>query len=432
MKKSKHLFQRYTRSGQALAEYALILVMVAILFGVTLAATGPAIGNIFSNVIYNVIGGEPSEIERLAEDRGRNDAFWATVEWLADHPPAEQEFEENDPLPPPSTPTEGPSPTPSPVTPSPLPSNTPTSTATPTLTDRGHTAPWLDTINNPEWWRVDSNTWLGSDQFLGQYFANATLNGTPAETLWHEDILGDDPNTVNWGGINFNWPTGTGPIEGFTNTNYSVRWTRQIGYGFPKLPTDPIPPPVQVQFTLTKSGGQNGARVWLYELASASTPMTGCSAVPSGGNSTSVSNTYTSGCLVIDTWRDNAESLTITRTIDPNKLYVLQVDFYKKTGDANVRLQIDGLTSGNPDDASLISGNSPQCSWYRSDTLRSNSKVFIWEEARTGEFPLNQLCYLELRWLAIPSSSSGMCGICPTPTRRCGWRWRNINLSAPT
>ena len=40
----KRIYQRHlgrVRSGQALVEYALILVMVAVLFAVTLAATGP-------------------------------------------------------------------------------------------------------------------------------------------------------------------------------------------------------------------------------------------------------------------------------------------------------------------------------------------------------------------------------------------------------
>src|SRR5690606_32246058 len=182
---------------------------------------------------------------------------------------------------------------------------------------------------------------------------------------------------------NFNWPSNTGPIEGFTNNNYSVRWTRQIGYGFPRQPSDPIPPPVQVQFTLTKGNGQSGARVWLYELDSPLTPMTGCSSVPSGGSSGSTSAVYGDGpspsgsatdCLVINTWRDNSETLTVSRTIQPNKLYVLQVDFYKKTGDAVIRLQIDGPSKGSSDDTSLVSGSAPQCSWYRADTQRSNSK----------------------------------------------------------
>ena len=37
--------------GQGLVEYALILVMVAIVVIVVLALLGPAIGNIFSNIL---------------------------------------------------------------------------------------------------------------------------------------------------------------------------------------------------------------------------------------------------------------------------------------------------------------------------------------------------------------------------------------------
>ena len=37
--------------GQGLVEYALILVLVAMVVIIILAITGPAIGNIFSNII---------------------------------------------------------------------------------------------------------------------------------------------------------------------------------------------------------------------------------------------------------------------------------------------------------------------------------------------------------------------------------------------
>jgi len=40
--------------GQGLVEYALILVLVAIVVIVTLALLGPAIGNVFSNIINNI------------------------------------------------------------------------------------------------------------------------------------------------------------------------------------------------------------------------------------------------------------------------------------------------------------------------------------------------------------------------------------------
>lgn len=79
--------------GQAMVEYALILVLLAIAAGVTLAMTGPAIGNVFCNVVANVGGetanpvsqgggscGEPPP--RLTED-GNPDSFWSTVTWIA-------------------------------------------------------------------------------------------------------------------------------------------------------------------------------------------------------------------------------------------------------------------------------------------------------------------------------------------------------------
>lgn len=41
-------------SGQGLVEYALVLVLVAIVCVVILAALGPAIGNVFSSVVANI------------------------------------------------------------------------------------------------------------------------------------------------------------------------------------------------------------------------------------------------------------------------------------------------------------------------------------------------------------------------------------------
>ena len=41
-------------AGQGLVEYALIIVMVAIIVLVILALLGPAIGNIFSNILPRI------------------------------------------------------------------------------------------------------------------------------------------------------------------------------------------------------------------------------------------------------------------------------------------------------------------------------------------------------------------------------------------
>ena len=388
-------------SGQALVEYALILVMVAILFAVTLAATGPAIGNVFSNAVYNLIGGNPEDFQnRINTGPGLSENFWATVAWLEDHPPEERAIALNNPLPPPPPPTEGPTPTSTPISPTPAPTNTQTATASATPRDKQHVAPWLDMINTPDWWRVDSSVWLGSDQFHGDYFGNASLNGNPAYQLWHGELGIDQKDLIN---INFNWPSGSGPIGGgFATDNWSVRWTRQL-----YVPAQPAQP-LQVNFTVTTGGGQDGARLWLYPRDGGTDPQAGCSSVASGGGATGTAATYADGqspsgsatdCLLIDAWRDNAESLNVTRTLQPNTFYILQMDYYKRTGNSVVRLDINGTSTGNKNDASLVAGQSPQCAWYHADTTRSNSDAFIWEDANTNilDFPQNNICYLELR-----------------------------------
>lgn len=88
--------------GQAMVEYALIIVLLAIAAGLTLAMTGPAIGNVFCNVVHNV-GGDTVNLKDGATCGG-NDApdlqaqggnpndFWATVTWVAKNPQQEQAF----------------------------------------------------------------------------------------------------------------------------------------------------------------------------------------------------------------------------------------------------------------------------------------------------------------------------------------------------
>jgi pilus assembly protein Flp/PilA len=46
-----HLLFLVRQRGQGLVEYALILVLVALIVIVILALLGPAIGNIFSNIV---------------------------------------------------------------------------------------------------------------------------------------------------------------------------------------------------------------------------------------------------------------------------------------------------------------------------------------------------------------------------------------------
>ncbi|MFN8531024.1 MAG: hypothetical protein U0670_20670 [Anaerolineae bacterium] len=85
-----HAFRRgrNAESGQALVEYALLLALLIVGFGVVLAATGPAIGNVFGNVVYNVIGQDLSLGTPLST-YGAPAQFWATVTWVAQHPQQE-------------------------------------------------------------------------------------------------------------------------------------------------------------------------------------------------------------------------------------------------------------------------------------------------------------------------------------------------------
>jgi pilus assembly protein Flp/PilA len=94
--------ERSRWGGQALVEYALILALLAIAAGVTLAMTGPAIGNVFCNVVHNV-GGDTvnfrdgatcggGDAPDLAAEGGRDDLFWGTVTWIAQNPQKETPF----------------------------------------------------------------------------------------------------------------------------------------------------------------------------------------------------------------------------------------------------------------------------------------------------------------------------------------------------
>lgn len=373
---------RNVQSGQALVEYVLILVLVAVLFGVTLAATGPAIGNIFSNTVYNLLGMEPGDVENLALGRGDPDAFWATVQWLEDNPPQEAPIPDNPDIPPTARPTDGPTPSPTPITPTNTPSRTPTDAPTSTPVDFNHTAPWLDTINNPEWWRVDNSVYLGGDDWLGRYYTGTNLAGAPVYEVWNRQ-LGEQ---YRWN-IDFNWPSGTGPRPDWINDNFSIRYTREI-YVFGSTP-------LQVQFT---TNADDGVRLWLdYQ--------DGCAYTNSGGGGTQ-NRTYSdsdsdggsaANCLLIDYWQNqSATARTVTRTLQPGP-HTLQLDYFAFQGGDQVKLDIKGTRSVHVDDRALPSGQ-PQCNFTQASTMRSNSRSFVWDRYPNGQnFPSNNRCYLELR-----------------------------------
>jgi Flp pilus assembly pilin Flp len=136
--------------GQALLEYALILVLVAIALIAVFTITGPAVGNVFSNTVFNLLGGTVEPRNTLSADQ-----FWTQVAAAASYTPESPGLITNTPAPKTSTPTPGPTWTPTEITPSPMPSDTPTAGPSPTPIDRGFGYPFEDPGGNPDWWQHD-------------------------------------------------------------------------------------------------------------------------------------------------------------------------------------------------------------------------------------------------------------------------------------
>ncbi len=94
VRQSTHDFRKRSdaASGQAMVEYVLIATLVIIGFGVAVALTGPAIGNVFGNVVFNLIGQE-MDVALDPADFGDESSFWATVTWVAENPQGDTPFE---------------------------------------------------------------------------------------------------------------------------------------------------------------------------------------------------------------------------------------------------------------------------------------------------------------------------------------------------
>ncbi len=131
---------RKTSSGQALVEYGLILVLVALASVVVLAVVGPSIGITFNNAADASNNPEVRAIQQRQTDIVRGTAFFETGSTLTNSPIPPGSTRTNTPVPPGSTNTPvppGPTNTPVPptaVVPTAVPTNTPTSTPTNTFT----------------------------------------------------------------------------------------------------------------------------------------------------------------------------------------------------------------------------------------------------------------------------------------------------------
>jgi len=233
--------------GQALVEYALIVVLVVVGLGAALAAVGPALGNVFSNQVYNLLGQTTTPYSTL------NPAtFWAYVTAVASYTPQQPVFATYTKIytdTPTATKTNTYTPGPTSTT---TPTSTPTATysgsASPTPTDKPLAAPFVDSADNKDLWHAPfDNAWAALlwDRRAWSSGGNPTSltppGGGPNAT---EDYLGDLR-------INFASPLPLQKPAVVGSDNYYIAYTNKVaskvvfegryyGYSFVVGPNDAV------------------------------------------------------------------------------------------------------------------------------------------------------------------------------------------------
>lgn len=391
--------QHSNQQGQSMVEYALIVVLVILAFVLAIGATGPAIGNVFSNTVYNLLGTNPDEINDLPD----KDAFWLTVTWVSQNEPLEVPLPTRTLPPPTEAPTSGPSPTPTATVPTNTPEPTNTPTPSPTPKDFEFVAPWHDSADEDEHWRLGGDVFLGADEgWWAEYFPDTALTSSSSEGYTSEIDIAKKYN------LDFDWGNGS-PISGWPSAdpgnNFGISYRRQIY----------LENPLTLLFKL--EGIDDGARIWLLDGHGdiTTTRPSGCSATgttwggtPSGSGNPVVYDdlsAYPADCLLLDGWWNIAgKTATVKRTV-PAGSYTVVVDMYDSTGNAKIKVNLEAVEfSGNPDNTAVDSsgnptGNSADCRWGNvEDTRDSNSSDFRWDSWESSyAFGVGNRCYLELR-----------------------------------
>lgn len=360
--RQSHAHNRAER-GQALIEYALILVLVGVAFSIAFAATRPAVEGVFERAVDDIIGQT-----RIAGDIPGREEFWLTVTAAFENPPRDRVAPTNTPAPPTQVPTDGPSPTPTETfTPSPV-QPTATPTLTPTPRDRIADAPIRDTVDNPEWWRADNNIALGGTPWTGYYFGSTNPGNN------------NDAEHVQFGiwSLDFETRPGSPLIDGWRAENWSARFQRRIR----------VTQETNLQFLVRADDGVrifvNGNPVTLRDL---------------DGNTNSWRNqpeTFYSGIFTVPA----------NNPADASDTHTVVVEYYNGAAIGRLKVEIKG-PSANPDDTYIDNAGNPQpgggqfaCNWGRTDRIGgrdANTEVYMWEEYLDADLPRNSRCYLEWR-----------------------------------
>jgi Flp pilus assembly pilin Flp len=347
--------------GQSLVEYALIAAFVILAFAVTLAMTGPAIGNIFSNVVYNLIGQSPGEAVADLSLQGAPVWFWRTVTWVAQHPQGETPYptrinRPDQPVPTAYTPINPPLNT-STYTPTstftPSPSSTPTPSPTPTHGpsqtpgDKEHSIPFADRADNDLNWRLDRSFIINTGGWTGNYYNGAACSGTDP----------DPAVSAATTQINYDWG-GQSPHDSINDENFVACWQNNFTIG----------QATQLRFTAANLAG-------------------GTLVVRDGGT------------VIL-----NADSSGDTATYTLPATGTISATYTHTTGNAAVALDIQRI-SQNPSD---LPASTDGCPWAAVDdttpvSLFSGSPSNVFEDnppLGASSWPAGQTCYLELRgWI---------------------------------
>ncbi|HVU14839.1 MAG TPA: hypothetical protein VHD90_26370, partial [Phototrophicaceae bacterium] len=377
MVKLKMSGNRSKPQGQAMVEYALILVLLALAAGVTLAATGPAIGNVFCNVVRNIGGDEAlpqggncgSTAPNLVNEGGDPPLFWKTVTWVAGHPQTETPF----PTPIHRAPTsvgagqratDTPTPTDT-FTPTPTNTLTPTDTLTPspgpspTVSDSGWTLPFVDQMNDPSRWRLDLADVWKVQWYNYQTHGSRGTSGWPITFSQSENIT----TFVSSNSFSFDWGNNASP-----GGNTGV--TATTGYG--------------ASFTRTFFIAQTTS----YTISIAADDA---------------ANVYLDGQNPPIVW-SQAWNVGGSATVSiPAGMHTIRVDYAEDGGGANISFSMTpGATSGT----ALTAHESNSCLWGQNESTTTSglagsnsvSPLFQFED-NPGQtsWPGNQTCTLELR-----------------------------------
>lgn len=228
--KAKQSAKNTAQHGQAMIEYALILVLAIVALVAVLLITAPAVGNVFSNTVYNLLGQTTTPQDPMSAGE-----FWNLVTAVASYTPQAPPLVTNAPPPTQGSMSPVPSWTPTNVTPTLTPSDTHTPGPSPTPQDKEFDYPFSDDASNPDNFQDDFlDLFASAGPWDGEYWdANQSNSG---DCNW-----GNDPFFALATGIPQRTAKRTNQVDKIDFPNSSLPadyWRTSDGRPYPGVETD--------------------------------------------------------------------------------------------------------------------------------------------------------------------------------------------------